>query len=117
MSHTFAYNSITCMTCILKGGLSIPALRLSPEYRTLVPRHENGDAHLDDKVDLKQTWKAVRVPNQLLGPHVVRMEFVSLFLHWFVSNDYTPVCGWVLPKRGHACTTPRSSAVLLPILV
>lgn len=27
--------------------------------RTLVPRHENGDAHLDDMVDLKQTWKAV----------------------------------------------------------
>lgn len=28
-------------------------------HRTLVPRHENGDAHLDDEVTLKQTWKAV----------------------------------------------------------
>lgn len=27
--------------------------------RVLVPRHANGDAHLDDEVDLKQTWKAV----------------------------------------------------------
>ncbi|CAM9689335.1 unnamed protein product [Ectocarpus sp. 12 AP-2014] len=25
----------------------------------LVPRHANGDAHLDDEVDLKQTWKAM----------------------------------------------------------
>eukprot|EP00752_Nemacystus_decipiens_P003756 g3460.t1 len=25
----------------------------------LVPRHENGDAHLDDQVTLKQTWKAM----------------------------------------------------------
>jgi len=28
-------------------------------FRTLVPRHANGDAHLDDQVTLKQTWKAV----------------------------------------------------------
>lgn len=28
--------------------------------RILVPRHENGDAHLDSEVNLKQTWKAVR---------------------------------------------------------
>ncbi|CAM9297496.1 unnamed protein product, partial [Sphacelaria rigidula] len=29
------------------------------DERTLVPRHENGDAHLDDQVTLKETWKAM----------------------------------------------------------
>eukprot|EP00904_Undaria_pinnatifida_P001850 jgi/Undpi1/11666/HiC_scaffold_36.g13961.m1 len=29
------------------------------DEKTLVPRHENGDAHLDSEVDLKDTWKAM----------------------------------------------------------
>ncbi|CAN0200758.1 unnamed protein product [Scytosiphon promiscuus] len=29
------------------------------DEKVLVPRHENGDAHLDTEVDLKQTWKAM----------------------------------------------------------
>lgn len=39
--------------------VSFPASFPSRPRRTLVPRHENGDAHLDSEVDLKQTWKAV----------------------------------------------------------
>lgn len=36
-----------------------PAISPVGPLRILVPRHENGDAHLDDQVTLKQTWKAV----------------------------------------------------------
>lgn len=40
-------------------AVSLSASSPSCWRRTLVPRHENGDAHLDSEVDLKQTWKAV----------------------------------------------------------
>lgn len=57
-----------CLECfsryialILLSSRDLACLLAASTYnRTLVPRHENGDAHLDDSVDLKQTWKAVR---------------------------------------------------------
>lgn len=61
--------------------LMVPAAPSSPPgLRTLVPRHENGDAHLDDKVDLKETWKAVSLQGGV-GWFYLLLGLVLFMLH------------------------------------
>lgn len=81
--------------------------------RTLVPRHENGDAHLDDEVTLEQTWKAVSECRQLHYPH-------ELWLLYNLEIEYPGFEIWLMMMRGgekNGTASPLSKTAQLVILM